>query len=175
MLTSLVLHLKSPTKASLPATLGRAGQALLLELVSKQDAAVAQAMHQGDGPKPYTVSNLLLGKRQKDSVLIEAGQEGWLRFTGLTAAVSRQLQALALEPPETVRLARVAPFPSPNMPPPCPLPARSFRRSSQQCVVGSFLHVPEPVLRQPEAGGPSPGGPGSRVPPPRQGDHTPGG
>ena len=92
MLTSLIIQLKSPTEANLPATLGRAIQALLLELVGANDPAVAEAMHYGEGPKPYTVSNLILGKRRKGSLIIAAEQEGWLRFTGLTEQVSQQLQ-----------------------------------------------------------------------------------
>ncbi len=105
MLTSLVLTLQSPTNATLPATLGRAGQALFLSLVEARDAALAQSLHQGNDLKPYTVSNLLIGTRQKGSLFVEAGQSGWLRFTGLTAAVSEQLQALAVTPPPQIELA----------------------------------------------------------------------
>jgi CRISPR-associated endoribonuclease Cas6 len=105
MLTSLVLQLQSPTEANLPATLGRAGLALLLGLIRDQDAALAQTLHDTDGPKPLTASNLVMGKRTREgSLRLEAGQTGWLRFTGLTAEVSRCLQALAARPPETVEL-----------------------------------------------------------------------
>lgn len=104
MLSSLVLHLKSPAEAALPATLGRAGQALLLKLINQRDPTLAQNMHSGNGPHPYTVSNLVMGQRKSGSVHLQSGQEGWLRFTGLTEPVSRQLQALAAEPPEVVEL-----------------------------------------------------------------------
>ncbi|MEW5961249.1 MAG: CRISPR system precrRNA processing endoribonuclease RAMP protein Cas6 [Chloroflexota bacterium] len=104
MLTSLILTLQSPTAATLPSTLGRAGQALLLQLIGARTPALAEALHQGDGPRPYTVSNLVIGKRTGGSLQVEAGQAGWLRFTGLNPEVSQQLQALAAAPPETATL-----------------------------------------------------------------------
>jgi len=104
MLTSLILQLQSPTAATLPANLGRAAQALLLRLIGASDADLARELHAGDGPKPFTVSNLVLGKRAKGSLRIEAGQAGWLRLTGLTEAVGERLLALAAQPPATVEM-----------------------------------------------------------------------
>lgn len=104
MLTSLILRLQAPGEAKLPAALGRAGQALFLELLQARDPALAEELHQGDGPKPFTTSNLVLGVREAGALYVKAGQEGWLRFTGLTAPVSRRLQALAEQPPETIEL-----------------------------------------------------------------------
>lgn len=105
MLTSLILHLKSTAAANLPASLGRASQALFLELVGRADATLAASLHQSDGPKPYTVSNLMLGQRQAGSVQVRPDQAGWLRFTGLTAQVSQSLLALAAHPPATIQLS----------------------------------------------------------------------
>ena len=104
MLTSLVLQLQSPTAARLPSSLGRAGQALLLRLVQAHSPALAEELHQSNGLKPYTVSNLVLGKRQGGTLTAEAGQSGWLRFTGLTEPVSAVLQNLAADPPPAVEL-----------------------------------------------------------------------
>jgi CRISPR-associated endoribonuclease Cas6 len=105
MLTSLILQLQAPSAANLPAQLGRAGQALLLRLVQERDAALASQLHDEGKLKPYTVSNLVLGKRTREGSLpVEAGQTGWLRFTGLTEAVSHHLQGLAAHPPATVEL-----------------------------------------------------------------------
>ncbi len=108
MLTSLVLQLKSPAEAVLPATLGRAAQAWLLQFVNDRDPALAESMHHGQGPNPYTVSNLVMGRRQAGSVYLQAGQEGWLRFTGLSEPVCRQLQALAAQPPDIISLDKQA-------------------------------------------------------------------
>ena len=104
MLTSLIIQLTAPAGAVLPAALGRAAQALLLDVIHQNDPALAQSIHSGDGPRPYTVSNLVMGRRKAGSVYLQAGQEGWLRFTGLTGPVSRQLQALAARPPQVVAL-----------------------------------------------------------------------
>jgi CRISPR-associated endoribonuclease Cas6 len=104
MLTSLVLQLQSPAAARLPASLGRAGQALLLRLVQAQNPTLAEELHQSNGLKPYTASNLVLGKRQGGTLTVEAGQSGWLRFTGLTEPVSGVLQGLAAQPPAAVEL-----------------------------------------------------------------------
>lgn len=105
MLTSLILQLKSPAEARLPSSLGRAGQSLLLRLIQSRDPALAEALHRPGNLRPYTASNLVLGRRTgRGSLQVQAGQEGWLRFTGLTAAVSAHLQALAQEPPESVEL-----------------------------------------------------------------------
>jgi CRISPR-associated endoribonuclease Cas6 len=105
MLTSLILSLQSPTGAALPASLGRAGQALLLSLIRDRDPALAETIHAGEGTRPYTVSNLVLGRRKGGSLHIEAGQEGWLRFTGLTADLSAALQELVDHPPPEISLA----------------------------------------------------------------------
>ncbi|MCL4297942.1 MAG: CRISPR-associated endoribonuclease Cas6 [Anaerolineae bacterium] len=104
MLTSLILHLQSPAEAALPANLGRAGQSLLLRLIGARDAALAQELHEAEKARPYTVSNLVLGKRAGGSLHAQAGQTGWLRFTGLNEAVSGHLAALATQPPESVEL-----------------------------------------------------------------------
>lgn len=104
MLTSLILQLQAPVEANLPANLGRAGQALLLRLIGGREPALAQELHQAEKARPYTVSNLVLGKRAGGSLRVQGGQSGWLRFTGLTEAVSRHLIGLAEQPPESVEL-----------------------------------------------------------------------
>ncbi len=104
MLSSLILQLQSDGPATLPASLGRAGQALLLSLISANDAGLADRLHENSGPRPYTVSNLVLGKRRSGSIHIQPEQAGWLRFTGLRADVSEQLLALAKRPPAQITL-----------------------------------------------------------------------
>jgi CRISPR-associated endoribonuclease Cas6 len=105
MLTSLILQLNSPNEANLPASLGRAGQALLLQLIQQRDLALAESLHNLNGPKPFTVSNLVMGKRQQGSVQLQTGQSGWLRFTGLSREVSQHLLALGSSPPASIVLA----------------------------------------------------------------------
>lgn len=108
MLTSLVITLQAPAEMRLPATLGRASQALLLRLIEQRDPALADQLHTGDGLRPYTASNLVLGRRQKGELQISAGQAGWLRFTGISPEVSAVLQAIGAEPPAELTLLEQA-------------------------------------------------------------------
>lgn len=107
MLTSLVLSLTALTDAQLPASLGRASQALFYRLLDHYNPALAETLHNAEGPKPYTTSNLVLGRRQNHQLNVQAGQTGWIRLTGLTRDVSGPLLAIATNPPERVELDRV--------------------------------------------------------------------
>lgn len=104
MLTSLVVMVQAEKETTLPGNLGRAAQALLLGWVAERDPALAEAMHAGDGPRPYTASNLVLKRRPPGQVRLAPGEGGWLRFTGLTAEVSEVLASLAAAPPEAVMM-----------------------------------------------------------------------
>lgn len=107
-LVSLVLALTAPQPVTLPRHLGRACHALFLRLIDARDPALAVALHEGSGPRPFTCSSLVGGRGQGESLLLGAGEEAWLRFTGLTETVSRHLLALAQEPPAQVELDEVA-------------------------------------------------------------------
>jgi CRISPR-associated endoribonuclease Cas6 len=104
MLTSLIITLKAEAAANLPASLGRANYALLLRLLQAQEPALTERLHQSTQPKPLTASNLMLGRREKGSLRVAAGQSGWLRFTGLTAEVSQHLLTVAETPPGAVEI-----------------------------------------------------------------------
>ena len=106
MLTSLVLTLTVDEPASLPRYLGRASHALLLRLLDERDPALAAELHDGEGPKPFTCSELVGGRKRGETQWLAPEQTAWVRYTGLTEPVSRQLLALAAEPPETVELDR---------------------------------------------------------------------
>ncbi|MCS7259672.1 MAG: CRISPR system precrRNA processing endoribonuclease RAMP protein Cas6 [Anaerolineae bacterium] len=102
MLTSLVLQVRVEQAVRLPAGLGRASQALLLRLIQAQDAALSARLHDEEGLRPYTASNLVLGRRADGCLLAAPGESGWLRFTGLTEEVSACLRRLADDPPAMV-------------------------------------------------------------------------
>jgi CRISPR-associated endoribonuclease Cas6 len=102
MLISLVLQVCAQQPAQLPASLGRASQALLLRLIQAQDAALSARLHDEEGLRPYTASNLVLGRRAGGSLVAPGDGNGWLRFTGLTEEVSACLLRLAEDPPEVV-------------------------------------------------------------------------
>ena len=107
MLTSLVLEVEAPAGGTLPVTLGRAVRAQFLEWVAARQPSMAQALHDGQGPKPYTVSNLTLGRRDEGGQLsFRKGERGWLRITGLTQEVSELLADLTGDPPAQLTLQR---------------------------------------------------------------------
>ncbi len=106
MLTSLILTLTNPTNAVLPASLGRAAYKLFLQLFTDYNPALAANLHNLNGPKPFTVSNLVMGKRSNGVLQTRAEQTGWLRFTGLNQEVSQFLLTLAQNPPRKVELDR---------------------------------------------------------------------
>jgi CRISPR-associated endoribonuclease Cas6 len=95
-LLSLVITLTPATEAQpeghAPAWWGRAGQALLLEVVREADATLAQALHDEINLRPYTASSLV-GKFARGEPL--PGQSYQLRFTSLTSQLSELLLAAA--------------------------------------------------------------------------------
>ncbi len=104
MLTSLVITLEAPHTVRLNRYLGRASHALFLRLVQRRDAALAEALHNAPGPRPFTCSALVGGHGREQTLTLEPGETAWLRYTGLTAELSAHLCALANDPPEQVEL-----------------------------------------------------------------------
>lgn len=87
-LLSLVLTLRPTSAAPLPPRLGRAAQAILLARIAAADPALAAALHDTDGPKPFTCSDLL-GMRRREQVMPD--QTYTLRYTALTAPTAGAL------------------------------------------------------------------------------------
>jgi len=84
MLIAIVLELVPAAPVVLPATLGRAVQAWLLARVQQIDPDLAARLHDGDGPRPYTCSDLIHGARRSGGrVRLTPQDRCWLRFTGL--------------------------------------------------------------------------------------------
>ena len=87
-LLSLVLTVQPLTPDYRPRPLGRALHATLMGVLNKHDAALAQALHDSAGPKPFTVSDVF----EVDG--------GWaVRFTALTRALAEALGEAALHGP----------------------------------------------------------------------------
>lgn len=93
MLISIVLHLEAPAPVRLPLHLGRANHAAALRLIGAADAALAQTVHDEEGPKPLTCSGLLGVTPGRDGVALRAGQACAVRLTGLNRAVGQALEA----------------------------------------------------------------------------------
>lgn len=104
MLTSLVLTLTSPAQAALPQNLGRASHALFLRLAREYSPDLSTQLHDAEGVKPFTCSNLVGGRRQGTSRLIAPDDRLWLRWTGLDDAVSQVLDGVEDKPPAEVEL-----------------------------------------------------------------------
>lgn len=106
MLIAIVLQLEAAAPARLPLHLGRANHAAALRLIGSVDAALAQTVHDAEGPKPLTCSGLLGVTPGRDGVSLRAGQACAVRLTGLTRAVSLALEEGLLrgKPPATWEL-----------------------------------------------------------------------
>jgi CRISPR-associated endoribonuclease Cas6 len=91
-LLSLVISLQLAGKVEpdrpLPSWWGRAAQALVLKVIGEADPDLAAKLHDGDGVRPMTVSNLL-GRFTKRCPL--ESETYTLRITGLQADVSARL------------------------------------------------------------------------------------
>jgi CRISPR-associated endoribonuclease Cas6 len=110
-LVSLVLTLRAmpaPAPAA-PQWLGRAAHAIVLECVRQQDPALAEALHSGNGLRPFTASGLI-GSSPRFSLSPERPYH--LRLTALTAPVAAALlqaaQAGRLRPGQVLALAEAS-------------------------------------------------------------------
>jgi CRISPR-associated endoribonuclease Cas6 len=102
VLTSLVITLHTERPLKLPPHLGRAAHAALLRLIAQADPALAEQLHAPDERRPFTCSTLWGPRQQAGSLVLEPGPPAFLRYTGLTEAVSSHLQRLAESPPEQI-------------------------------------------------------------------------
>ena len=98
-LLSLVLTLRPTTDTALPPRLGRAAHAILLARIAARDPALAGALHDEDGPRPITASELIGGRVGDRRVSPE--QPYTLRYTALTAETAAVLAA-AFTPGDTL-------------------------------------------------------------------------
>ena len=111
MLLSWVLSLQPTQAATVPANLGRAAHAWFLDQVRAADPALAQALHSGQGPRPFTVSNLWeLGKARGAEATLSPKRTYTLRITTFAPDLSAAVRGKVMpDLPETVTLAE-APF-----------------------------------------------------------------
>lgn len=81
-LYALVIRLVATQNGRIRATQGHLAHAAFLNILQQVDPAVATAIHDMKGRKPFTVSPLEgYGRGQKGTLPIQVGQEGWLRVT----------------------------------------------------------------------------------------------
>jgi CRISPR-associated endoribonuclease Cas6 len=108
MLLAAVITVVPAEPASVPAALGRAVHAWFLERVAEADASLADHLHSGDGPRPFTVSNLWGARRARGGrVTLSPERPCWVRLTGLTEEASTAIERALPAVGETLTLAGI--------------------------------------------------------------------
>ncbi|MBC8446333.1 MAG: hypothetical protein H8D78_01155, partial [Chloroflexi bacterium] len=107
MLLSAVFTLQPQQSATIPADQGRATHGLFLSWVRQADSALAQELHDIEGVKPFTVSDLQgLGRRVKGEVTLDPQRPLWWRVTTLTPRLSQTvLEQVLPKLPDQLTLA----------------------------------------------------------------------
>ncbi len=85
MLISAVISLSATSKAPILGALGRPAQAWLLNRIAKKRPGLTEALHDGQGTKPYSVSTLLdkAGQPIKPGTVLKKDDACWLRITAI--------------------------------------------------------------------------------------------
>ncbi|HEX9372716.1 MAG TPA: CRISPR system precrRNA processing endoribonuclease RAMP protein Cas6 [Roseiflexaceae bacterium] len=91
MPTAIIFTIRPTSPATVPASLARATHAAVLRLVAAADPALAARLHDDDGPKPLTVSNVLGLAARGATAAVAIERDYGLRVTLLSA----ELEALA--------------------------------------------------------------------------------
>lgn len=109
MLLSLLLTLTPRKPTTLEGFYGRQARAWFLGQMSKHDPDLAEKLHKGHGPRPYTVSGLIIpdaGRRGENGrVHLVPGAECQVRITSLSTPLSELLLTKMVEDlPNMLRL-----------------------------------------------------------------------
>jgi CRISPR-associated endoribonuclease Cas6 len=106
MLLAAVVTVVPVESTSVPAALGRAVHAWLLDRIDAVDAPLAKRLHEGSEARPFTVSNLWgTGRAREGRVDLDPEKACWLRLTGLTQEASGAIERILPETGEQVSLA----------------------------------------------------------------------
>jgi CRISPR-associated endoribonuclease Cas6 len=98
MLLSVVVRLVPMQESTIPADQGRATYGLFLSWLRQADSALAQELHDIEGIKPFTVSDLQgtgrvlsssKGRRVRGEITLDPQQPVWWRVTTLTPRLSQ--------------------------------------------------------------------------------------
>lgn len=88
-LLSIVLTLQPQRETALPANLGRASHALFLRLLTAADPDLTARLHDADGPRPFTCSNLWGARSAGGQIAVSPEKTYSLRYTTLTGELSQ--------------------------------------------------------------------------------------
>lgn len=104
-LTAAIFTVRPYQAGTMPGYMGRAVYAQTLRWIGQRDAALADALHDSDGPKPLTCSTVVGPKRAGKNIR-QLNPQGsyWFRVTALTAPVSALLQTIVDALPDAAEL-----------------------------------------------------------------------
>lgn len=88
-LYALIIRLLARRAGQVRATAGQLAHAAFLDVLRQVDPALAQAVHDSHGRRPFTLSPLHGFAQRGPALLVRAGQEGWLRVTLLDPVLFR--------------------------------------------------------------------------------------
>jgi CRISPR-associated endoribonuclease Cas6 len=108
MLLAAVITVSPVEPTSAPAALGRAVHGWFLDRVREMDPSLAHRLHEGEGPRPFTASNLWGGGRARGGkVALDPQRPCHVRLTGLTEEVSGAIERALPEEGEMLALAGI--------------------------------------------------------------------
>jgi CRISPR-associated endoribonuclease Cas6 len=111
MLTSTTIHLRALKRGELPNTVGRFGHASFLALIESAAPELAQALHDADARKPFTVSPLRVADRAcvNGHIRLREGDGCSMRFTILDSTLFQSFQSalIASSLAATIRLQNI--------------------------------------------------------------------
>jgi CRISPR-associated endoribonuclease Cas6 len=93
---ALILTIRPVAAGDVPSSLNRATHAAVLRLIGQADEALAERLHNDDGPRPLTVSNVLGLERRSGTVPVSPERSYGLRVTLLSGELEQL--AAAWEP-----------------------------------------------------------------------------
>lgn len=102
MLVAIKVSLIADHDADLPAHIGWANYAEVLNQFNRIDRSLASIVHDREGSKPLTCSSLLGARSDGRSLFVRAGETYAVRVTGLTPEVSQGLLASLHDSPPAI-------------------------------------------------------------------------
>lgn len=102
MLVAIQVPLTAGQDHELPADVGRANYAEVLNQFNRIDGRLANLVHEGEGAKPLTCSSLIGPRTNGRSLFVRQGETYSVRLTGLTSEVSQGLLTAFQESPPAI-------------------------------------------------------------------------
>jgi len=93
MIVAAVVHLEALEEGAIHRPTGRDVHGLWFEQWRRVDPHLADRLHAGSGPRPFTLSPLIgLPRPRRGAVAVETGRRAWFRITALSDDLSARLE-----------------------------------------------------------------------------------